>query len=421
MANGSIRCAFSKSRSRIATRPYSAPLKTRHKRSNRFGILHAIWLLGLSPVSTSAQIVIEPNLSGSGTFDVNAGETLVVGTDNTDTAFSGTINNAGTASDPASSQGQFVKTGAGVTTIDGATIRGGSAFVIGGGLGVTGGNAAIDYLSLGFGTDPTIPGSTSSGTLNVSGGVLAFNNTLQIGDFGGSGTLTQTGGNVVFGTPGVSLNIGNQGGTGVYNLAGGTVTFGTAATDFVTLGRNSGSNAPSSGTLNLSGGTFNLANGALFLGSNLISSAGEGTGTLNQTGGTLAIGAASRLYLAAAGNGTYNLSGGTLQIGGNSLFGDYNNLGGTYAFNLGGGTIQVAGSALSADVNATLVGGTTSTIDTNGLAANWSGVLSGSGALNKAGEGVLTLSAANTYSGGTALSAGTLSLGNAAATRTTSI
>ncbi|WP_429449489.1 hypothetical protein [Paraburkholderia sp. WC7.3g] len=242
MAASSIRCVSLNALAGGAHRQPANPLRTRHKRLNRFSILHAIWLLGLSPVPTLAQQTVteRPNLSGSETINTIANGVLVVGTDGTSTNFSGTINNAGTASDPTSQQGQFVKTGAGTLTIDGATIRGGSAFVIGGGLAVTSSNAAIDYLSLGLGNAPTVPGSTSSGTLNVSGGTLTFNSALQVGDFGGTGTVTQTAGNVVFGTPGtpVSLNLGNQGGTGTYNLSGGTATFGNSATDFMTLGRN---------------------------------------------------------------------------------------------------------------------------------------------------------------------------------------
>ncbi|HSR78162.1 MAG TPA: autotransporter-associated beta strand repeat-containing protein [Xanthobacteraceae bacterium] len=53
-----------------------------------------------------------------------------------------------------------------------------------------------------------------------------------------------------------------------------------------------------------------------------------------------------------------------------------------------------------------------STIDTNGLGATFSGVLSGGGGLAKAGAGTLTLSGANTYAGGTALNAGTLAVGS---------
>lgn len=49
-----------------------------------------------------------------------------------------------------------------------------------------------------------------------------------------------------------------------------------------------------------------------------------------------------------------------------------------------------------------------STIDTNGNAADFSGSLSGDGALTKTGDGTLTLSTANTYSGPTTIQSGTL-------------
>jgi autotransporter-associated beta strand protein len=59
--------------------------------------------------------------------------------------------------------------------------------------------------------------------------------------------------------------------------------------------------------------------------------------------------------------------------------------------------------------------GVTGTINTNGQDDVLTGVLSGAGALRKSGDGTLTLTAANTYSGGTALWAGTLAVGNSAA------
>ena len=61
-------------------------------------------------------------------------------------------------------------------------------------------------------------------------------------------------------------------------------------------------------------------------------------------------------------------------------------------------------------MNASLVNGTTSIIDTNGFGAVWSGALSGNGSLSKTGEGTLTLTGVNTYTGGTTVTGGTLSV-----------
>src|SRR5208283_1067510 len=56
-------------------------------------------------------------------------------------------------------------------------------------------------------------------------------------------------------------------------------------------------------------------------------------------------------------------------------------------------------------------GGITLSAGNNNSSTTYSGILSGSGSLNKIGTGVLTLSGANTYSGATTISAGTLKLG----------
>jgi len=66
----------------------------------------------------------------------------------------------------------------------------------------------------------------------------------------------------------------------------------------------------------------------------------------------------------------------------------------------------VIDTALVTSVNANLSG--VSTIDTNGLGATFSGVLSGTGGIAKAGAGALQLSGNNSYAGGTFLTAGIL-------------
>ncbi len=306
--------------------------------------MHAVWLM-LSSLPVSAQVVdFRPDLSGSGTVDTPANGATIVGTDQTGTqsfssSFSGTININATNS-------ALAKAGSGTFTIDGATITGGEFDILDGAVAQTSGNTSVTYLSVGSSSNAFNANAPSVGSLNVSGGTITFGSALQIGDFGGTGTVNQRGGNVVFDGNGsaVSLNIGNQGGNGTYNLSGGTLSFnGTGSgSSFVVIGRNGASNVPaaqlpSTGVLNLSGdGAMIVANGSLFIGSNSSSGGVPGSGTINQTGGTLTIAPNSRLYLAAAGNGTYNLNGGTLLIGGASLNGRYNSNTGTYAFNLGG-------------------------------------------------------------------------------------
>src|SRR5262249_56741100 len=86
------------------------------------------------------------------------------------------------------------------------------------------GNTTFTYLAVGTGTTG---GNPNVGALNVSGGTISFGTGLQVGDFGGQGTLNQTGGTVtVAATCGdfshcAALHIGNQGGTGTYNISGG--------------------------------------------------------------------------------------------------------------------------------------------------------------------------------------------------------
>jgi len=71
-----------------------------------------------------------------------------------------------------------------------------------------------------------------------------------------------------------------------------------------------------------------------------------------------------------------------------------------------GGTLKLTDNVtIAAAITINSTGGT---VNTNGYATTWSGVVSGAGALTKTGSGTLTLTGANTYTGGTTISAGTL-------------
>ena len=110
--------------------------------------------------------------------------------------------------------------------------------------------------------------------------------------------------------------------------------------------------------------------------------------------------------------GSGNFSGGITILGGTLSFGSGSLGTGTIAVN--GGTLQWNGSNTQ-DISArlTLQNGTVATLDTNGNAVTLATAFGGntSGSLTKVGAGTLTLSAANTYTGGTTLSAGTLRAG----------
>jgi fibronectin-binding autotransporter adhesin len=355
------------------------------------------------------------SLAGSGTLTVGL-KSIAVGGDNTGTAFSGTITMTNQGYNP--TFGTFTKFGTGTLTVNNATVTQGESYIVQGAMAQTSGNTTFTYLAVGTGTTG---GNPNVGALNVSGGTISFGTGLQVGDFGGQGTLNQTGGTVrvepTCGDPAhcAALHIGNQGGTGTYNISAGELDLVGANNE---LGRTTTTHSSSSGTLNISGtGVVDVSSsiyggGALIIGYGNESTSHTVQGLINQTGGTLRIHNGSTLYLTGANSSSsvYNLNGGTLEIGGNSLQAGYGGTANPYHFNLGGGTIKVIESALATSVNATLTAGV-STIDTNGFGATWNGVLSGGGGLAKVGAGTLKLSGANTYSGITNVSVGTLQAG----------
>ncbi|MBR5709467.1 MAG: autotransporter-associated beta strand repeat-containing protein [Thermoguttaceae bacterium] len=123
--------------------------------------------------------------------------------------------------------------------------------------------------------------------------------------------------------------------------------------------------------------------------------------------------------------GTYTMTGGTLNLG---KRGFYRNVAGNYVIKLEGGTITSGSADLpesqrgnwSSALDATLTGKKTGDTDTRvtfapaaGSSITWTGVLSGEGGLIYDGAGSMTISAGstgNTYTGGTLVKSGTLTL-----------
>ncbi len=403
-------------------------------------------------------------LAGAGTIDTgNAGNTAT---------FNGNVNNganlltlqgngSGTyGGNIGSSTGGLTKSGTGTWTLSGSNTYTGTTTINGGVLTVSGGvstGSNIFVSNIGSGTS----------TMNLTGGSITLSSFLDISQAsGGTGVFNQTGGKIT----GVGFYVGNVG-TGTFNQTGGTASFTSDGTNDVFIG-NSGSSVGSlienGGTLTLSptaglvmsngssnsstltltsglinqtsgfldigqsgtaaynqsGGTYTLTgggntyvghgaagnmtvSGGLFTGATMTIADGGGAGTLTVSG-TGAVTVTTLTMGGGAGAGTINLNGGTLTVSSIAKA-----AGGTDTLNFNGGTLTASASFNSPASLGTVVQSNGAVIDTSTFAVGITTALTnggGSGGLIKAGVGSLTLSGANTYTGATTLSNGTLIL-----------
>jgi fibronectin-binding autotransporter adhesin len=403
---------------------------------------------------------------------VTAGSTIDIGDSNNNSVnpninfgtSSGTlIQTGGTLTTTGGAQiwvGQYnlPNTNSGVYNFSGGVANLSNWLVVGnnGGTGVmnVSGNAVLQTSSeVHIGDNST----SSSGTLNVSGGVMTVNNWFVIGRFGANGVLNMTGGSIMQLTPGnnnfqnLDVAAGN-GAQGTFNQSGGTVNvygqllvpeFGDTTTNgtynlsgsgvlisnnWFAVGRNGGT-----GNFNMSGGTLVHAN------NNTFDIGASGLGTFTMTGGLL-VDQAPATWVGENSNGTLSISAGaahfnqiemgvnggatgTVALSGGLLSATQiyqGSLSSTATLRLAGGTLQAASNAspnFISGLTAAYVDSGTTTLDTNGQNITVGQPLlagSGSGGLQKAGAGMLTLSGLagqSTYTGPTVVSAGTLQLG----------
>jgi fibronectin-binding autotransporter adhesin len=286
----------------------------------------------------------------------------------------------------------------------------------------------------------------STGTYDMSGGVLHVrSNRFNLGEKG-TGVLNMTGGLIVHGSG--QLIAGNRdngaesgaSAVGIINQSGGTFT--NESEVWIGFGVN-GDNTDA-GTMNLTGGTFNVrrwfvmgrtgGEGTLNIsGANtLLAKNGEDghmilgdvaggnnpKGVVNQNGGTVQLGSECWIGQSATANGEYNLNSGTILT--NNWFSSGRN-GGTGVFNMtggtliktGGGGISIGGGGNASDGTWNHSGGLINVIDGEVYAGeNGSGIgrynLSGTAELR---VGNLISSRSDTVDGIINLDGGTLKVG----------
>ncbi len=280
------------------------------------------------------------------------------------------------------------------------------------GINIIGPGSALDVDTY----DALTVGNGGRGFLNVADGGTARLTALVLGrDAGGSGSAVVTGSNSSLVLRGNIIQIGfysepDKGGD-LTIKDGGTVDIANG-TGFVSVGSNS------SGTLSIGDG----GRAGTLLASSVNGSGNRAAVVFNHSDASyeFAPRLAGTLNVIQRGPGMTVLSGSNSHTGGTVV--EAGAVGVSAVENLGTGAVSLANGGLKLlgavdfESRAFALTGTGASFDTGGFNASVGGIISGAGVLNKRGEGLLVLTASNSYSGGTSVHDGTLQIGNGGAT-----
>ncbi len=268
-------------------------------------------------------------------------------------------------------------------------------------------------------------GASFPAVLNISGGTLQAGNWangnggagLQVGVGGAAGVVNQSGGVVnVEGWDAFAVGgaiFGQTPGQGTYNLSGGTLNTGYYGNGYTEVGVAGGT-----GVMKVSGGVWNISADAPV-------SPGPGGG---QGGASLLnIGSGNAPDGDAAGTGSVVISGGRVNAFGGITVGDVYSQGGSAGLlSLQGGLLDLTSGSAGYFGGMILVGSGGTLVAGSGTLQNVAQIL-GNATINGmtasglpmpltvSGPGLLVLAGTNTYTGGTTLTGGTLSITNSSA------
>ncbi|MGB5938024.1 MAG: autotransporter domain-containing protein, partial [Rhodanobacter sp.] len=370
------------------------------------------------------------------------------------------IDNAGTirGGTGAQASGGYSGNGTGGTGIQASgNLTLGNGGLIEGGQGGSNGGGGRG----GTGIAITVASGEQANITNRSGGVIrgGYGGVPGNGNYGGYGIVAN--GNVAIVNQSGASILGDDGGLSDISTSGGTAIVATGGASIDNSGTIAGTGGIDAGTaiaanaasiVNRTGGTIQGGNGQdanagaaaiVATGQTSIDNGGHLVGGVSSADGTQAaavvlFGGGNTLLLRAGSS----ITGSVLSNSGSGAGGDSFILGGDA--NAAGGNTFDAGTASGfasyqkAGVSTWTLTGTGSAAQNWSIAAgilvgdsssvvgniddgaalvfdqaadgNFSGIVSGSGSLTKSGTGVLTLTADNTYAGGTAINAGTLSV-----------
>ena len=286
------------------------------------------------------------------------------------------------------------------TVVIGAPVTGGAGglFATGGSVNQAGGGG---YGIVGGGLELTVNAAVSGG-LSGDGAARGF----ALYFTGGANTLTLGIGGSLSG--GIRVAGGSLALNGENNLTGGIDLAGT-----LYLGSSNAAGGAAN-TITTTGSVISYADSVdsatpIVLNSDttqlevLGGDVAAQSGAISETGGARPIEKIGKGTLILSGTNTY--SGGTLITGGLINFATDENLG-TGSITLNGGGLQWAmGNALDISDRLEALGAFGGTFDTNGNDVTLASAITG-GALTKSGAGILTLTGANAYTGGTTISGG---------------